>query len=78
MSNPKRSLVFVGGSAVTELLRVLEEYLSVLLGLTKKGFRTNPLCNSLIFLFLSWKVNDVHISNRIWAGRIGGIQVEIS
>ncbi|XP_010660700.1 uncharacterized protein LOC100246380 isoform X1 [Vitis vinifera] len=35
--------VFAGGSAVTELMRILEEYLSVLLGLTKNEYGLEEL-----------------------------------
>lgn len=40
------------GSAMTELRRALEEYLSVLSGLTKKGLKVFHSSNSTPFFFL--------------------------
>lgn len=44
--------VLTGGSAITELRRALEEYLSVLIGLTKRG----------IFIFLILQLYSVSVS----------------
>lgn len=37
MCENKNLVIFAGGSALSELIRALEEYLPLLLGLTKKG-----------------------------------------
>ena len=43
---------FAGGSAITELRRVLEEYLSVLICLTKKGIFISSYSYTLFLSFM--------------------------
>ena len=52
-------MILPGGSAISELRRALEEYLSVLIGLTKKGIITH----SHLSFYLKWKL--ICICNRI-------------
>lgn len=68
-------LIFcAGGSAIAELRRALKEYLSVLIGLTKKGSYRMSIFSS----FLKWVVTCEWFSfiNRVWSWRTNRFQVE--
>ena len=49
----ERGIFVAGGSAIAELKRALNEYLSVLIGLTKKGFTNQHITIFPLPLFFS-------------------------
>ncbi|GER38888.1 endosomal targeting BRO1-like domain-containing protein [Striga asiatica] len=56
-----------GGTAISELIKALEEYLPLVIGLTKKG---SLLC--VVFIFVCRQL----IASLIWASGLGGVQME--
>lgn len=80
--------MYTDGSAITELRRSLEEYLSLLIGLTKKGIRnfrytviiivTLRVKPRSVCVLINRKILEFCLYYRLWSRELGGIQVEKS